>query len=108
MMRLLIGLAIGFGIGFAGAVLFAPERSRRREVDWPAGSVDSGPTAIETDHNIMAAVRRALRSAQEQLNEALDEAKEAQAEAEKELRARYERKVHQAGKSEEIEEKKRK
>src|SRR5207249_11683522 len=104
-MRLLIGLAIGFGIGFAGAVLFAPERSRRREVDWPAGSVDSGPTAIETDHNIMAAVRRALRSAQEQLNEALDEAKEAHAKAEMELRARYVRKVLQAGKSEALVEK---
>ena len=92
-MRLLIGLAIGFGIGFAGAVLFAPELARRREVDWPTGSVDSGPTAIETDHNILAAVRRALRSAQEQLNEALDEAKEAQAKAERELRERYEKKV---------------
>jgi gas vesicle protein len=92
-LRLLIGLAIGFGIGFAGAVLFAPERSRRREVDWPTGSVDSGPTAIGTDHNILAAVRRALRSAQEQLNEALDEAKEAQAKAERELRERYEKKV---------------
>ena len=107
-MRLLIGLAIGFGIGFAGAVLFAPERTRRREVDWPGGSVDSGPTAIETDHNIMAAVRRALRSAQEQLNEALEEAKEAQTKAEKELRTRYERKVHKTDKPQEIEEKKRK
>jgi len=107
-LRLLIGLAIGFGIGFAGAVLFAPERSRRREVDWPTGSVDSGPTAIETDHNILAAVRRALRSAQEQLNEALEEAKEAQTKAEKELRTRYERKVHKTDKPQEIEEKKRK
>ena len=107
-MRLLIGLAMGFGIGFAGAVLFAPDRSRRREVDWPAATVDSGPTAIETDHNILAAVKRALRSAQEQLNEALEEAKEAQAKAEKGLRVRYERKVHKANKPEEIEEKKRK
>jgi gas vesicle protein len=107
-MRLLIGLAIGFGIGFAGAVLFAPDRSRRREVDWPAGSVDSGPTAIETDHNIMAAVRRALRTAQEQLDEALEEAKDAQAKAEKELRGRYERKVRKSAEPEEIEEKKRK
>src|SRR6266540_786104 len=99
-MRLLIGLAIGFGIGFAGAVLFAPERARRREVDWPTGSVDSGPTAIETDHNILAAVRRALRSAQEQLNEALDEAKEAQAKAERELRERYEKKVQRTAEEE--------
>jgi gas vesicle protein len=99
-MRLLIGLAIGFGIGFAGAVLFAPERSRRREVDWPTGSVDSGPTAIETDHNILAAVRRALRSAQEQLNEALDEAKEAQAKAERELRDRYEKTVRRTAEEE--------
>ena len=107
-MRLLIGLAIGFGIGFAGAVLLAPDRSRRREVDWPAGPAEPGPPAIETDHNIMAAVRRALRSAQEQLNEALEEAKEAQTKAEKELRTRYERKVHKTDKPQEIEEKKRK
>jgi len=107
-MRLLIGLAIGFGIGFAGAVLFAPDHSRRREAGWPAGTVDSGPTAIETDHNIMAAVRRALRSAQEQVNEALEEAKEAQAKAERELRDRYERKVHKASKPEQMDEKKRK
>ncbi len=92
-MRFLIGLAIGFGIGFAGAVLFAPDRSRRRQPEWPAGTVESGPAALETDHNIMAAVRRALRTVQEQVNEAVEEAKKAQAEAEKELRARYEKTV---------------
>jgi len=91
-MRFLIGLALGFGIGFAGAVLFAPDRSKNHQAQWPgAGTVESGPAALETDHNIMAAVRRALRSVQEQVNEAMEEAKKAQAEAEKELRARYEK-----------------
>ncbi len=93
-MRFLIGFALGFGIGFAGAVLFAPDRSRRHEVGWrDVGTVESGPAALDTDHNVMAAVRRALRSVQEQVTEAVEEAKKAQAEAEKELRARYEKTV---------------
>src|SRR5688572_33367803 len=91
-MRFLIGLALGFGVGFAGAVLFAPERSKRREVDWPAGTVEeTRPPAFEEDHNVMHSVKRALRSVQEQVSEALEEAKKAQAEAETELRERYEK-----------------
>lgn len=95
-MRFLIGVALGFGIGFAGAVLFAPDRSRRRQVDWSEGTVESGPAAFESDRNVMAAVRRTLRSVQEQVSEALEEAKKAQAEAEKDLRERYEKRVRDA------------
>jgi gas vesicle protein len=90
-LRFLIGVAIGFGVGFAGAVLFAPERKKGERVEWPAGTVDSGPPAFDTDHNIMASVRRAMRSVQDQINEALEEAKKAQADTEREMRARYER-----------------
>jgi len=90
-MRFLIGLALGFGVGFAGAVLFAPDRAKRAAVKWPAGTVEGGPAVFEENHNIMGALKRALRTVQEQVNEALDEAKKAQEEAEEELRARYEK-----------------
>ena len=90
-MRFLIGLALGFGVGFAGAVLFAPDRSKQESVKWPAGTVAGGPAVFEEDgNNIMGAVKRALRTVQEQVNEALEEARKAQEEAEEELRARYE------------------
>jgi gas vesicle protein len=93
-MRFLIGLALGFGVGFAGAVLFAPDRSKRREVDWPVGATeDVRPPAFEEDHNIMDSVKRALRSVQEQVSEAMEEAKKAQQQAERELRERYESEV---------------
>jgi len=95
-MRFLIGIAIGFGVGFAGAVLFAPDRKKGERVEWPTGAVDSGPPAFDTDHNLMASVRRALRSVQDQVNEALDEAKKAQADTEREMRAKYERRVQHA------------
>ena len=86
-------MAIGFGVGFAGAVLFAPDRKKER-VEWPAGGVNSDPTAFDTDNNIMSSVKRALRSVQDQVNEAFEEAKKAQADTEREMRAKYERKVH--------------
>jgi gas vesicle protein len=93
-MRFLIGLALGFGVGFAGAVLFAPDRTKRREVDWPAGTTEEvRPPAFEEDHNIMDSVKRALRSVREQVGEAMEEAKKAQEDAERELRERYEREV---------------
>jgi hypothetical protein len=83
-MRFILGLAIGFGAGFAGAVLFAPDLRRETE---------GGPAALDADDSIGGAFRRTLRSAQDQVHEALDEAKKAQAEKEAEMRARYERKV---------------
>ena len=112
-MRFVIGIAIGFGVGFAGAVLFAPDRSKRERVEWPAATGSSGPPAFDTDHDLMATVRRALRSVQDQVNEALEEAKNAQSDTEREMRARYERAVHRKGEElpkveEKAEDKKRK
>jgi gas vesicle protein len=92
-MRFLIGIAIGFGVGFAGAVLLAPDRKKREQMEWRTGAVDSGPPAIDSAHSPMATIRRALHSVQEQVNEALEEAKKAQAETEREMRAKYERTV---------------
>ncbi|HEV8575403.1 MAG TPA: hypothetical protein VGR43_11940 [Dehalococcoidia bacterium] len=90
-MRFLIGVAIGFGVGFAGAVLLAPDRRRSDRVAWPSQPVESGPPAFDTDNSIIASVRSALRSVQERVNEALEEARVAQAETEREMRARYDR-----------------
>jgi gas vesicle protein len=99
-MRFLIGLAIGFGVGFAGAVLFAPERKKGERVEWPTATVESGPPAFDTDNNVMASVRRALRSVQDHVNEALEEAKKAQAQTEREMRAKYERIARRTGEEE--------
>ena len=105
-MRFVIGIAIGFGVGFAGAVLFAPDRSKRERVEWPAATAGSGPPAFDTDHDLMASVRRALRSVQDQVSEALEEAKKAQSDTEREIRARYERTVrHKVEESPRVEEK---
>ena len=92
-MRFLIGIAIGFGVGFAGAVLLAPDRKKGERVEWPAATAGSGPPAFDTDHDLMASVRRALRSVQDQVSEALEEASKAQSDTEREMRARYERTV---------------
>jgi gas vesicle protein len=105
-MRFIIGIAIGFGVGFAGAVLFAPDRSKRERVEWPAATAGAGPPAFDTDHDLMATVRRALRSVQDQVNEALDEAKKAQSDTEREMRAKYERTVrHKVEEPPKVEEK---
>jgi gas vesicle protein len=90
-MRFVIGVAIGFGVGFAGAVLLAPDRRRSEQSALPNRTVESGPLAFDTDHSIIATMRSALRSVQERVNEALEEAKKAQAETEREMRARYDR-----------------
>lgn len=92
-MRLVLGLAIGFGVGFAGALLFAPDRSKGRQADWRVGTVEGATAAFEEDHNFMGVVKRALRAVEEQVSEAMQEAKRAQAEAERELRERYAREV---------------
>ena len=92
-MRFLLGLAIGFGVGFGGALLLAPDRSKWRPVDALAGSADGQPPAFEDDHAVTAFVRRATRSVRELLNEAMDEAKKAQEETEREMRERYELEV---------------
>jgi gas vesicle protein len=100
-MRFLLGLAIGFGVGFGGALLLAPDRSKWRSNDSGAASIDEEPLAFEDDHNVIAVVKRATRSARELLNEAMDEAKRAQEETEREMRRRYEievRRVAEAAK----------
>ncbi len=90
-MRFVTGLLLGFGIGFAGALLMAPERGRLREA--PVGEEPSGEGGFGGNHDTMAGLRRAMRGLREQVQEAWAEAREAAQEAEKEMRARYERSV---------------
>jgi gas vesicle protein len=90
-MRFIIGLLLGLGIGFAAAVLFAPERGRLRE-----GAPSDEETTSEgfgENHDSMVGLRRAMKGLQEQVQEAWEEARQAAREAEKELRASYDRTV---------------
>ena len=89
-MRFIIGLLLGFGIGFVGALLLAPEKRERRE-GAPAG--EGGEEGFGENHDSLAGLRRAMRGLQEQLREAWAEAREAAQEAEEEMRARYQRTV---------------
>jgi len=90
-MRFIIGLLLGFGVGFAGAVLFAPDRAKTSEpAGWPAAA-GASTNGVGQNHNTAGALRRALRSFQDQINEAISEAKQASEETEAEMRARYEK-----------------
>ena len=95
-MRFIIGLLLGLGIGFAGALLLAPEKRERRE-GAPGGEEPAGEEAFAENHDSLAALRRAMRGLQEQLQDAWGEAREAAQEAEEEMRTRYQRTVPKRG-----------
>jgi hypothetical protein len=79
-MRFVIGILLGFGIGFAGALLLAPEKKERQ---WtPTTHVDGEPAKKDLVGTIRARV-----------SEAMGEAREARKQAEQEMLARYERTV---------------
>ena len=94
-MRFLIGLLLGFGIGFGAAILFAPERTKRGEAIWAEGGQPLGPEPERAGANgsngVVDGFQKMVRSFQEHLNEAWVEAKQASDEAEREMRARYEK-----------------
>ncbi len=87
-MRFIIGLLLGLGVGFAAALLLAPEKGR-----WQREAEPPGEESFGEDHDTMAGLRRAMRGLQEQVEEAWKEARQAADEAEKEMRTRYERTV---------------
>lgn len=89
-MRFVLGILIGFGIGFALAVLFAPESKGRRSPSEERGGPQPLP-GDDRESDIMASLRRAMRALREQIDEAMEEAKKAAAEAEGEMRSRYEK-----------------
>ena len=91
-MRFIIGLLLGLGVGFAGALLLAPEKRERRE-GASGGEEPLGDEAFAENHDSLAGLRRTMRGLQGQLQEAWEEAREAAQEAEEEMRARYKRTV---------------
>ena len=85
-MRFVLGLLIGFAIGFGGAILFAPDKRKAVESGWPPHAAE--PSAPGGD---AGALRGALGSLRERLNEAFAEARAASQQAEKDMMARYHR-----------------
>lgn len=88
-MRFLLGIVIGFGIGFAGAILFAPEK-KKEQPDWLPASARS--QLGENGHR-EPGVRGLMASIKKRVGEAMEEAREAQRRAEREMMERYERSV---------------
>jgi hypothetical protein len=79
-MKFVIGVLLGFGIGFAGALLLAPEKKERQ---WtPTSHVNGSP-----EKNGLVGTLR------ERVKEAMGEAREAKKEAERQMVDRYERSV---------------
>jgi len=79
-MRFVIGVLIGFAVGLAGAILFAPEKKRE---PWPEGHPGQ---SLNGDQS--GGVRGALRTLQDHVNEAWEEARVAAEAKEKEMRAK--------------------
>ena len=99
-MRFLIGLLLGFALGFAAAILFAPEKRKHEEHRWQAPPEREEPeAAARENHDFMAPLRGALRSLQGQVQEAWAEAVQAADEAENEMRARYQRMARRTARS---------
>jgi len=89
-MRFVLGLAIGFGIGLGGAILFAPEK-KKPAPDWlPAQARASIPGNGAQPEGGLKSVLAKVRT---RLDEAMSEAREAQQQAERDMQARYERSV---------------
>ncbi|HVP05295.1 MAG TPA: hypothetical protein VMT90_06435 [Dehalococcoidia bacterium] len=80
-MRFVFGVLLGFGIGFAAAILFAPEK-HKKETAWTPRSQAEPPAG----NGLVGTIK-------ERVSEAMDEAREARKQAEREMLERYERSV---------------
>jgi gas vesicle protein len=87
-MRFIIGLLLGFAAGFAGAILFAPEKKHTR-VHWPEGHPAAGGISPNGNRRVSGSLQNAIRSVQDRVNEAWEEARKASEQAEKDMQARY-------------------
>jgi gas vesicle protein len=96
-MRFILGLLLGFGIGFAGAILFAPERPQKAGPKWPGPAGEGGEPAAAGNHQGASGLQSFMRTLREHLDEALAEAREASAQAEREMRARYQKMARRGG-----------
>ena len=81
-MRFVIGVVIGFAVGLAGAILFAPEKGRG---PWPKGH-----PGLSLNGDQSGGVRGAMRTLQDHVNEAWEEARLAAEAKETEMRAKLE------------------
>ena len=80
-MRFVFGVLLGFGIGFAGAILFAPEK--KKEEPWtPSSHEDGAPPKGGLVNTIRARV-----------SDAMEEARDARKQAERKMIDRYEHSV---------------
>jgi gas vesicle protein len=80
-MRFVFGVLLGFGIGFAGAILFAPEK--KKEAPWTPTSHEEGATQ---KNGLVDSLR-------DRVSEAMGEARNARKQAERDMIDRYERSV---------------
>jgi len=85
--RFVIGLLLGFGLGFAGAILFAPEK-KKDAVHWPEGHPAAGGVS-PNGRRVSGSLQQAIRSVQDRVNEAWEEARKASQQAEQEMQDRY-------------------
>jgi len=83
-MRFVFGVVLGFGIGFAAAILLAPEKTKK-EPQWTPRS--------QSEAESPNGANRVVGTIKERVNEAMSEARQARKDAEREMRARYERTV---------------
>jgi gas vesicle protein len=81
-MRFVIGVVIGFAVGIAGAILFAPEKKKG---PWPEGH-----PAQSLNGDQRGGLKGAIRTLQDHVNEAWEEARVAAEAKEKEMRAKLE------------------
>ncbi len=81
-MRFVVGLLLGLGLGFAGALLLAPRRDDRQE------ALEEG---VEEQRDALSALRAGIEDARKKAGEAMREARQAAREAEEEMRERYRR-----------------
>jgi hypothetical protein len=90
-MPFIVGIAIGFGVGFAGALLMAPEK-KKREL-WPPHMPRAGASQANGNSHSNGRLAGLMESVKERVNEAAQEAREAKRQKEREMLERYEQKV---------------
>lgn len=95
-MRFLFGILLGLSVGFAGAILFAPQASPLRREEGEGDSEDVVASALKRfggNSHGKDRLNDTFKSIRKRMNEALDEAKKAADEAEREVRQRFDEAV---------------
>jgi len=92
-MRFLFGILIGFAVGLAGAILFAPQASPIRDKPGGQDATRTATNEFAGNHHDRAGVQGLLKLLQDHLGEAFKEAQKEADEAEKEVHTRFEEMV---------------